>query len=155
MAVIQKAISEATSLASGMAVAGKKIHEHARQAEQKASIEAEAEKQAKEAVQKEAEAVAIQADLIKMGAEPEKAEAFVNAKELGLDTKQFGMVRQKGKFVGSYANIAKKLAEGSLKDSLTSRVINDEGFAKRLSSLGGSRRGKVGTLIKASEGGKK
>ena len=42
----------------------------------------------------------------------------------------------------------------SLADSLSSRVINEKGFAERVVALGGTRKGRVEALVKAS-GGKK
>mgnify|MGYP002519875865 CR=1 FL=1 len=117
--------------------------------------EEEAKAKANTAIQEEAKGVALEADLIRMGADPESAKAFVNAKELGLDTKSFGMIRKKGKFVGSYSSLADKLSKDSLTDSLSSKVINEEGFAKRVIALGGTRKGRVEALVAASKGGKK
>lgn len=142
---IQKAMSELVSTGAVAAGISSKLNENERQARK-----AEQEK----AIQEEAQGTALQADLIRMGADPESAEAFVNARELGLNTKDFGMVRRKGKFVGSYSSLADKLSKDSLTDSLSSRVINEKGFAKRIVALGGTRRGRVDALLKASEGGK-
>ena len=89
-----------------------------------------------------------------MGADPESARAFMTARSLGLDTKGFGMIRQKGRYVGSYSTIAERLSKDALTDSLSSRVINQEGFAKRVMALGGTRKGRVQALVEAS-GGKK
>ena len=152
---IQKALSEAVNVASGIAVAGKKLSESEKQASEKASAEAKAQEEASKAIQAEAQDTALEADLIKMGADPESAKAFMNARALGLDTKSFGMIRKKGKFVGTYSSLAEKLSKDSLTDSLSSRVINDKGFANRIMALGGTRRGRVDALVKASEGGKK
>ena len=152
---IQKAMSEVVNLASGIAVAGKKLSEDERQASEKASAEAKAQEEASRAVQTEAKDTALEADLIRMGADPESAKAFMNARALGLDTKSFGMIRKKGKFVGTYSSLAEKLSKDSLTDSLSSRVINEKGFAERVVALGGTRRGRVDALVKASEGGKK
>ena len=151
---IQKAMSEAVSTASVVATVGAKLHEDERQASEKASAEAEAQKRAKEATQQEAKETALEADLVKMGADPETAKAFMTARSLGLPTKNFGMLRQKGRYIGSYSTIAERLSKDSLADSLTSRAINDEGFAQRVMALGGTRRGRVDALVKAS-GGKK
>ena len=152
---IQKAMSEVVNIASGVAVAGKKLNENEKQIKQEEAAKAEDEAKANEAIQKEARGVALEADLVRMGADPESAKAFVNAKELGLDTKSFGMVRKKGKFVGSYSSLAEKLSKDSLTDSLSSKVINQEGFAKRVVALGGTRKGRVEALLQASKGGKK
>ena len=152
---IQKAMSDLTSIASGMAVAGKKLSESEKQASEKASAQAKAEEEASRAIQKEAQETALQADLIRMGADPKSAEAFRTARALGLDTKQFGMIRKKGKFVGTYSSLAEKLSKDSLTDSLSSKAINDKGFAERIVALGGTRRGRVDALVGASEGGKK
>lgn len=159
---IQRAMSEAVSTAAAISSVGKKLNEDERQVKQEASNkqaaatkEAEAKQQANKAIQEEAKGVALEADLIRMGADPESAKAFVNAKELGLDTKSFGMIRRKGKFVGSYSSLADKLSKDSLTDSLSSRVLNQEGFAQRVVSLGGTRRGRVEALVNASKGGKK
>ena len=122
---IQKAMSEAVSTASGIAVAGKKLNESQRQAQEKLSAEAKAEEESQKAIQTEAGNVALATDLIRMGADPESAQAFINARELGLDTKSFGMIRRKGKFVGSYSSLADKLSKDSLTDSLSSKVMND------------------------------
>ena len=65
------------------------------------------------------------------------------------------MIRRKGRFVGSYSSLAEKLSKDSLTDSLSSRVINEKGFDERIVKLGGTRRGRVDALVKASEGGKK
>ena len=152
---IQKALSEAVSTASAIAVAGKKLSESEKQISEKASAKAKAEEEASKAIQEEAKETALEADLIKMGADPKSAEAFMNARALGLDTKSFGMIRRKGKFVGTYSSLAEKLSKDSLTDSLSSRAINNKGFAERIMALGGTRRGRVDALVKASEGGKK
>ena len=151
---IQKAISEAVSIASGATVAGKKLKEHERQAREEASLEAENKEKTAKAIQAEAESEALEADLIRMGADPESAEAFMLARQLGLETKGFGMLRKKGKFIGSYSSVAEKLSKDAITDSLSSRAINEEGFTKRILALGGTRKGRVSALLKAS-GGKK
>ena len=158
---IQKAFSEAVSTASALAVLGKKMHDNERQISKDASAEAEAKekaesasKQAEEAYNQEAKDTALEADLVRMGASPESANAFMTARSLGLSTKGFGMLRQKGRYIGSYSTIAQRLSQDSLADSLSSRVINQEGFAKRVMDLGGTRKGRVEALVKAS-GGKK
>lgn len=152
---IQRSMSEIVNVASGMAVAGKKLQEHEKQTQEKLSAQAKAEEENQRAIQAEASNVALATDLIKMGADPESAQAFVNARELGLDTKSFGMIRKKGKFVGSYSSLADKLSKDSLTDSLSSKVMNDKGFANRVMALGGTRKGRIDALLKASEGGKK
>ena len=63
--------------------------------------------------------------------------------------------RQKGKYLGSYSTIAERLSKDALADSLSSRVINEEGFAQRVVALGGTRKGRVQALLEASKGGKK
>ena len=151
---IQKALSEAVSTASVVATVGAKLNEDERQASEKASAEAKAKTEAESALQKEAQDTALEADLVRMGADPESARAFMTARALGLNTKGFGMLRQKGKFMGSYSSMAEKLSKDSLADSLSSRVINEEGFAKRVMALGGTRKGRVQALVEAS-GGKK
>ena len=151
---IQRAMSEAVGTASAIAVVGKKLNEDERQASEKASAEAKAKTEAESALQKEAQDTALEADLVRMGADPESAKAFMTARALGLNTKGFGMLRQKGKFMGSYSSMAEKLSKDSLADSLSSRVINEEGFAKRVMALGGTRKGRVQALVEAS-GGKK
>ena len=151
---IQRAMSEAVGTASVVATVGKKLHEDARQVSEKKSAEAKAQKEASEAIQQEAQETALEADLVKMGADPESANAFMNARKLGLDTKNFGMLRQKGRYIGSYSTIAERLSKDALADSLSSRVINEKGFAERVVALGGTRKGRVEALVKAS-GGKK
>ena len=153
---IQSAVSGAINTAAGAAVAIKKGVESEKQAEEKATAMAEAEKQAKAAQKKEVADIALEADLIRMGADPKSAESYMAARALGLETKGFGMVRnKKGKFVGSYSSIAEKLSKDSLTDSLSSRALNDEGFTARVLALGGDRKKKVQTLIEASKGGKR
>lgn len=152
---IQRAMSEAVGTASAIAVVGKKINEDERQAGEKASAEAKAQKEADDALQKEAQETVLEADLIKMGADPESARAFMTARSLGMDTKGFGMIKQKGKYVGSYSTIAERLAKDSVADSLSSRIINEKGFAERVMALGGTRKGRVQALTEASKGGKK
>lgn len=151
---IQKAMSEAVGTASAIAVVGKKLNEDERQASKKASAEAEAQRKASEAIQTEAKEATLEADLIRMGADPKSASAFMTARKLGLDTKDFGMLRQKGRYIGSYSTIAEQLSKDALADSLSSRVINEKGFAERVVALGGTRKGRVEALVKAS-GGKK
>ena len=151
---IQSAFNQMLGTATAVAVAGKKAYEHERQASEDASAEAKAKAEAESALQKEAQETALEADLVKMGADPESARAFMTARSLGLDTKGFGMIRQKGRYVGSYSTIAERLSKDALTDSLSSRVINQEGFAKRVMALGGSRKGRVQALVEAS-GGKK
>lgn len=152
---IQKAASEVASIASGVAVASKKLHENEKQANEKASIEAKAQEEAKTALQAEAKESALEADLIRMGADPKSASAFMKARALGLSTKEFGMIRKKGKFVGSYSSLAEKLSKDSLTDSLSSKVLNKQGFAERVVALGGTRQERVKSLVEATSGGKK
>ena len=152
---IQSAISSAITATAGSVIAGKKLHEEKKQASEKVSAKAKAEEEASRSLQKEAEETALEADLIKMGADPESARSFMVARTLGLDTKSFGMIRKQGKFVGSYSSLAEKLSKDSLTDSLSSRVINDKGFAERVVALGGTRRGRVDALVGASKGGTK
>lgn len=152
---IQKAMSDVVNIASGMVVAGKKISEDERQASEKQYAKAKAEEEAAKAVQTEAKESALEADLIRMGADPESAESFMNARSLGLSTKSFGMIRRKGRFVGTYSSLAEKLSKDSLTDSLSSKVINEKGFAERVVALGGTRKGRVAALVAASKGGKK
>ena len=151
---IQSAFNQMLGTATAVAVAGKKLNENERQAGEKASAEAKAQEQADKALQKEAQETTLEADLVRMGADPESASAFMTARSLGLETKGFGMIRQKGKYVGSYSTIAERLSKDALADSLSSRVINEEGFAKRVMALGGTRKGRVKALVEAS-GGKK
>ena len=165
---IQNAINQVIGTASAVAVAGKKASENERQASEKASKEAQAfEKEQRAQAEKEqaeqaklasdtleAKNTALEADLIRMGADPESAEAFMLARQLGLETKSFGMLRKKGKFIGSYSSVAEKLSKDAITDSLSSKAINDKGFTKRILALGGTRKGRVSALIKASGGGK-
>ena len=151
---IQSAINQVIGTASAVALAGKKASENERQASEKASAEAEAQRKASESLQKEAQEASLEADLINMGADPDSASAFMTARSLGLSTKGFGMIRQKGKYVGSYSTIAERLSKDALADSLSSRVINEKGFAERVVALGGTRKGRVEALVRAS-GGKK
>ena len=151
---IQSEINQMLGTAAAVAVAGKKASENERQASEKASAEAKAKAEAESALQKEAQDTALEADLVKMGADPESAKNFMTARALGLSTKGFGMIRQKGRYVGSYSTIAEMLSKDSLADSLSSRVINEKGFAERVMALGGTRKGRVETLVGAS-GGKK
>lgn len=165
---IQEALTGAAGAIAGAALVGEKLNENERQASEKASKEAKAaqEAEAKAAAEQqrqeqklasdtlEAKDTALEADLIRMGADPESARAFMNAKALGLDTKGFGMLRKKGKFIGSYSSVAEKLSKDALTDSLSSRAINDEGFRKRVLALGGTRKGRVEALVQASGGTK-
>lgn len=152
---IQSALSGIVTTASAGAVAGKKLYEDEKQASEKASAKAQAEEQASKAIYQEAKDTTLEADLVRMGADPKSASDFMNARALGLDTKSFGMIRRKGKFVGTYSSLAEKLSKDSLTDSLSSKVINDRGFANRIMALGGTRRGRVDALVGASKGGKK
>ena len=152
---IQKAMSDVVGTVSAIATVGKKLSESEKQASEEASAKVKAEEEASKAIQAEAKDTALEADLIRMGADPESAKAFMNARALGLDTKSFGMIRKKGKFVGTYSSLAEKLSKDSLTDSLSSKVINQKGFAERVVALGGTRKGRVEALVKASEGGKR
>ena len=162
---IQSAISGATSLVAGAVVGAKKLSEDAKQASEKASAETKAEEEAvakkqqaekaqKEATLTEAKGTALEADLINMGADPESARAFMNARELGLSTKKF-MLREKGKFSKAYSTIADMASKDALTDSLSSKVLNKQGFAERVVALGGTRQARVKALVEASKGGKK
>lgn len=152
---IQKAMSDLVSTATAVTVAGKKISENEKQASIREEKEAKETAEASRAFNEEAQETALEADLIRMGADPESARAFMDARKLGLETNSFGMIRKNGKFVGSYSAIAEKLSKDALTDSFSSRAINDKGFAERLMSLGGTRRGRVDALVKAGKGGKK
>ena len=151
---IQSAINQVIGTAAAAAVAGRKASENERQASEKASAEAEAQRKASEAIQTEAKEATLEADLVRMGADPKSASAFMTARKLGLDTKGFGMLRQKGRYIGSYSTIAEQLSQDALADSLSSRVINEKGFAERVVALGGTRKGRVEALVKASGGAK-
>lgn len=159
---IQKAISDVITTGAAITGIGKKLSDDERQAGEKAEAERLAtEKETEEAreeeakMMREAESIAMEADLIKMGADPDTARAFMTARELGLDTSRFGSIRgRKGRFVGTYSSIAERLSRDSLTDSLTSRVINKRGFAERIAALAGGRKGKVAALVEASEGGR-
>lgn len=152
---IQSAVSEAVSTVSTVASVGKKIHDIEKQASEKASAETKAKEEAEKAIKTEAQESALEADLIRMGADPESASAFMKARKLGLDTKQFPMIRKKGRYFGSFSTVAEKLSKASLTDSLSSKVINQEGFAQRVVALGGTRKERVKALVEASKGGKK
>ena len=152
---IQNAMSNLVTTASTVATVGKKLNEDAKQASQEASAKAKTEEEASKAIKSEAKDVALEADLVRMGADPESARAFMTARTLCLETKSFGMIRKKGKFVCSYSSLAEKLSKDSLTDSLSSKVINEKGFDERIVKLGGTRRGRVDALVKANEGGKK
>ena len=70
------------------------------------------------------------------------------------------MIRKKGRFVGSYSSLAEKLSKDSLTDSLSSKVLNKQGFAARVVALGKNRDERVKALRAATEeekrkGGKK
>ena len=135
---IQSAVNQMLGSATAVAVGAKKLSDNERQASEKASKEAKATqeaetKKAEEQARKEsklasdtleAKNTALEADLIRMGADPESAEAFMLARQLGLETKGFGMLRKKGKFVGSYSSVAEKLSKDAITDSLSSRAIN-------------------------------
>ena len=159
---IQKAISDVITTGAAITGIGKKLSDDERQAGEKAEAERLAsEKETEEAreeetkMMREAESVAMEADLIRMGADPDTVRAFMTARELGLDTSRFGTIRGRGgRFIGTYSSIAERLSRDSLTDSLTSRVINKRGFAERIAALGGGRKGKVDALVKASEGGR-
>lgn len=164
---IQKALSEVVTTGAAIAGIGKKLSDDERQAQEKkqkeeaaaasaaakeaAIAEAEAEKgrREEEAKDKEAKSAAMEADLIRMGADPERARAFMTARELGLPTTSFGMMRKKGKFVGSYSTVAERLAADYYTDSLSSRVINDRGFRDRVAALKGN---KAKRLLEATGG---
>lgn len=158
---IQSAINQIIGTATAGVVAGKKAYENKRQASENASKEAKANqeaevKKAEEQKRQEQKLASdnLEADLIRLGAKPESARAFMDAKSLGLDTKGFGMLRKKGKFIGSYSSIAEKLSQDALTDSLSSKAINDAGFRQRVLSLSGTRKGRVEALVQASGGTK-
>ena len=162
---IQEAFTGTAGAIAGAALVGEKLSENERQANEKASKEAKATKEAKAKEEQgkqrklasdtlEAKNTALEADLIRMGADPKSAESFMLARQLGLETKGFGMLRKKGKFIGSYSSVAEKLSKDAITDSLSSRAINEEGFTQRILALGGTRKGRVSALVKASGGGK-
>ena len=155
MGAIQNAINQMLGTATAVAVAGKKASENERQASEKASAEAKAKEETEKAIKTEAQESALEADLIRMGADPESASAFMKARKLGLDTKGFPMLRKKGRYFGSLSTVAEKLSKDALTDSLSSKVINQEGFAERVVALGGTRKERVKSLVEASKGGKK
>lgn len=132
---IQKAMSDA--ITAGAAVAGitKKLTEDERQAEKEIASKGETQKEAPKSTPQAKE-------LIDMGADPESAEAYVNAKERELDSKSFGMVRKQGKFVGSYSSLADKFSKDSLTDALSSRALNKDGFKKRKGLVADMKGGK-------------
>lgn len=149
---IQAAISNAITAVSAATIAGKKLSEDEKQAHLK-KIEEEREDQAyQESLNKMAKEASLEADLISAGASPEKARGFVNAQQLGTDTSKFGMIRKKGKLVGSYSKYAQKLAEGALADSYSAQLISDKGFAERVVALGGTRKSRVEALLEAKGG---
>ena len=151
---IQKALSDVVTTTAAFAAAGKKLTEDEKQAEEKKIKEAKAAADYERAVQKEAQASVLEADLVNLGADPESAHAYMAARELGLDTKKFGFIRKKGKFVGTYSSLAERLSKDSLADSLSSRLMSEKGFADRVMALGGTRKMRVRELVEASKGGK-
>jgi len=150
---IQKSMSNLVNTGAVVSGVVAKHNEAERQTQEKLSAQAEAEAKNQKQTQEDASSIALEADLIRMGADAESAKAFVDAKNLGLDTKGFGMIRKKGKFVGSYSSLADKLSKDSLTDSLSSKVINQKGFAERVMSLSATRKGRVEALVEASKGG--
>lgn len=152
---IQKSLSEVVNIASGATIAGKKLKENERQVSKEASLQAKAQEESSKALEEEAKATVLETDLINLGADPKSAHAYVNASMLGLDTKNFGMIRKKGKFVGSYSSLADKLAKDAVTDSISSKLLNDKGFTERTMKLGGTRKRRVEALVEASSGGKK
>lgn len=152
---IQKAMSDVINTGAVVTGVTKKLKDDERQAQEKLSLKAKAEEENKQIIKTEAEEASLEADLINMGADPESARAFMDAKKLGLDTKGFGMIRKKGKFIGSYSTLAEKLSKDALTDSLSSRVMNEKGFADRIYALSGNRKGRVEALVKATKGGEK
>ena len=141
---IQEAFTGAAGAIAGAALVGEKLSENERQANEKASKEAKATQEAK-AKEEQGKQRKLASDTL---------EAKMLARQLGLETKGFGMLRKKGKFIGSYSSVAEKLSKDAITDSLSSRAINEEGFTQRILALGGTRKGRVSALIKAS-GGKK
>lgn len=151
---IQSAVNAMLGTGAAAAVAVKKGAEGQKQEAEKAAAEKAAK--AEQGLRNEAEAkeAALQADLVRMGADPDSAESYILARRMGLDGKGFGMIRKKGRFVGSYSSLAEKLSKDAITDSLSARAMNDRGFTERYMSLGGSRKGRVEALIKASGGSK-
>jgi hypothetical protein len=141
---IQSALSNVVGTVSAVATLGKKLNEAERQTNEKKIAQAKAEADYQRSVQKEAKEATLEADLVNMGADPDSARAFMDARRLGLDTKKF-----KG-----LSSTAEKLSKNALADSLSSRVINEAGFAERVIALGGNRKSRVQALINASKGGK-
>ena len=155
MGAIQNAFNKILGSATALAIAGRKASDIKGQAREDASAKAKAEAESKKNLQEEAKNTAIEADLIRMGADPETARSFMDARNLGLATKGFGAIKQKGRYVGTYSTIAEQLAKDSLADSLTSKVINQKGFAEKVMKLREDRKGRVEALANASKGGKK
>lgn len=151
---IQSAVNGMLGTGAAATVAVKKGAEGQKQEAEKAAAEKAAK--AEQGLRNEAEAkeAALQADLVRMGADQESAESYILARRMGLDGKGFGIIRKKGRFVGSYSSLAEKLSKDAITDSLSSRAMNDRGFTERYMSLGGSRKGRVEALIKASGGSK-
>lgn len=154
MGAIQAALSSAITAASAAAVAGKKLNEDEKQAHIQKIKEEQADEEYRANLDKMAKEAALEADLISAGADPEKARGFMTARNLGSDTSKFGMIKNKGKFVGSYSKYAESLAKGSLADTYSSMLISDKGFAERVVSLGGTRKERVKALLEAKGGSK-
>ena len=155
MGAIQNAFNKILGSATALAIAGRKASQVKGQAGKDESAKIEAQKKAQADISEEAKNTAIEADLVRMGADPETARSFMDARSLGLSTKGFGAIKQKGRYVGTYSTIAEQLAKDSLTDSLTSRVINEKGFADKVMRIRADRAGRVEALAKASKGGKK
>ena len=131
---IQSAVNAMLGTGAAATVAVKKGAEGQKQEAEKAAAEkaAKAEKAAAEKAAKaeqglrneaEAKESALQADLVRMGADPESAESYILARRMGLDGKGFGMIRKKGRFVGSYSSLAEKLSKDAITDSLSARLL--------------------------------
>lgn len=160
---IQTAIGQALGAAAAAGVVAKKLSYDERQAsqakEKEEKAEAEAQRMAKEQIRaedKEASAVALEADLINMGASPEAAKAYRLAQERGLGKPQRLLFDESGKPLATYEEVATILSMQAKETSLSARLRGkDKVKARREMLEGRSHEERVHNAVLASSGGKK
>lgn len=109
-----------------------------------------AQKKAKAERKQEALDIATETDLRKIGVAPESSRAFVLNRRLGVQMGSQALRDLKGNVVATYSEMAERLADKSLKDTLTSQAKSSSRYRERLLSLGHNYDERVKNAVLAS-----
>lgn len=144
MGLIQTAIGQALASLTGAAAIGKKAYE-----------KHEGQVGKKEAEEKEAEAVALEADLQVQGASEVAAKAYRLAQERGMVSPERIIFDESGKPLATYSEMAEILAKQGQMNSYSGRLKGKRAVEERKKLLeGATHKERVENAVLAAKGGK-